>query len=109
MEEFEKNLTHFEDHPLVAHKITKLCDVNTGSKEVAEIITELTVMMGYEALKDLPTTEIEIQAPLTKMLSPVIEDSFTIVPILRAGLGMVDGLKQLLPTARVGHAGLYRD
>ena len=109
MEEFEKNLTHFEDHPLVAHKITKLCDVNTGTKEVAEIITELTVMMGYEALKDLPTTEIEIQAPLTKMLSPVIEDSFTIVPILRAGLGMVDGLKQLLPTARVGHAGLYRD
>lgn len=109
MEEFEKNLIHFENHPLVAHKITKLCDINTGSKEVAEIITELTIMMGYEALKDLPTTDIEIEAPLTTMMSPVIEDSFTIVPILRAGLGMVDGLKQLLPTARVGHVGLYRD
>ena len=95
-EEFEKNLIHFENHPLVAHKITKLCDINTGSKEVAEIITELTIMMGYEALKDLPTTDIEIEAPLTTMMSPVIEDSFTIVPILRAGLGMVDGLKQLL-------------
>ena len=109
MEEFEKNLTSFEEHPLVAHKVTKLCDITTGSKEFCEIITELTTMMAYEALKDLKTKDIEIQAPLTKMTSPVLAEAINIVPILRAGLGMVDGLKNLIPTARVGHVGMYRD
>ena len=109
MEDFAKNVISFEDHPLVAHKITKLRDINTGSKEFSEIITELTILMGYEALKDLKTREIEVEAPLTTMKSPVLAETFTIVPILRAGLGMVDGLKTLLPTARVGYVGLYRD
>ncbi|MBQ1468453.1 MAG: uracil phosphoribosyltransferase [Solobacterium sp.] len=109
MEYFEQNLITFENHPLVAHKITKLRDINTGSKEFGEIITELTIMMGYEVLRDLKTKDVEIEAPLTTMSSPLLAESFTIVPILRAGLGMVDGLKTLLPTARVGYVGLYRD
>jgi len=103
-----KNLTIF-DHPLMKHKITHLCDINTGSKEFCEIVTELAMMMGFEALKDLPTKDIEVQAPLQKIVSPVLAEDFTIVPILRAGLGMVDGLRRLLPTAKVGHIGLYRD
>ena len=103
-----KNLTVF-DHPLIKHKVTHMCDVNTGSKEFCELVGELAMLMGYEALKDLPTKEIEVQAPLQKIMSPVLAEDFTIVPILRAGLGMVDGLRSLLPTAKVGHIGLYRD
>ena len=102
------NVTVF-DHPLIRHKVTHLCDVNTGSKEFCEIVSEITTLMGYEVLKDLPTKMVEIQAPLSKFESPVIAEDFTIVPILRAGLGMVEGLRSLLPTAKVGHVGLYRD
>ncbi len=103
-----KNLTVF-DHPLIKHKVTHLCDVNTGSKEFCELVGELAVLMGFETLKDLPTKMVEVQAPLQKITSPVLAEDFTIVPILRAGLGMVDGLRSLLPTAKVGHIGLYRD
>ncbi len=103
-----KNLTVF-DHPLIKHKVTHMCDVHTGSKEFCELVKELAILMGYEALKDLPTKEIEVQAPLQKIKSPVLAEDFTIVPILRAGLGMVDGLRSLLPTAKVGHIGIYRD
>lgn len=109
MEEFTKNLTSFGDHPLVAHKVTHLCDINTGSKEFCEIVDELTMLMGYEALKDLKTKNVPIQAPLADFDSPVLAEDFTIVPILRAGLGMVEGLRRLSPTAKVGHIGLYRD
>ena len=109
MEDFTKNLISFDDHPLVAHKVTHLCDINTGSKEFCEIVDELTMLMGYEALRDLKTKDIEIQAPLADMISPVLAENFTIVPILRAGLGMVDGLRRLSPTAQVGHIGLQRD
>ncbi len=105
---YMENVTVF-DHPLIRHKVTHLCDVNTGSKEFCEIVKEITMLMGYEVLKDLPTKMVEIQAPLSKFESPVIAEDFTIVPILRAGLGMVDGLRSLLPTAKVGHVGLYRD
>ena len=109
MEDFTKNLFTFNDHPLVAHKVTHLCDINTGSKEFCEIVDELTILMGYEALRDLKTREIAIQAPLADMQSPVLAEDFTIVPILRAGLGMVDGLRRLSPTAKVGHIGLQRN
>ena len=109
MKKVADNVISFEDHPLVAHKITRLRDINTGSKEVSELITELTVLMGYEALKDLKTELVEVEAPLITMDSPALAETFTIIPILRAGLGMVEGLKMLLPTARVGHVGLYRD
>ena len=109
MSDFTKNLTSFNDHPLVAHKVTHLCDINTGSKEFCEIVDELTMLMGYEALKDLKTKLVPIKAPLADFDSPVLAEDFTIVPILRAGLGMVDGLRRLSPTAKVGHIGLYRD
>lgn len=108
MEDFLKNVTIF-DHPLIAHKVSHMCDVNTGSKEFCELVNELAMLMGYEALKDLPLKDVEIQAPLQKITTPVVAEDFTIVPILRAGLGMVDGLRSLYPTAKVGHVGLYRD
>jgi len=109
MEDFLINLTTFDDHPLIAHKLTYLCDVQTGPKEVGELITELTMMMGYEALRDLETKLITVQAPLADVTSPVLAKNFVIVPILRAGLGMVDGLRMLSPNALIGHIGLYRD
>ncbi|MBR4162536.1 MAG: uracil phosphoribosyltransferase [Solobacterium sp.] len=109
MKKAAENVITFEDHPLVAHKLTKLRDIQTGSKEFGEIITELTIMMGYEALSDLQTEMTTVEAPLMTMESEILAETITIVPILRAGLGMVDGLKTLLPTARVGHIGLYRD
>ena len=105
---YMENVTVF-DHPLIRHKVTHLCDVNTGSKEFCEIVSEITMLMGYEVLRDLPTKMVEIQAPLSKFESPVLAEDFTIVPILRAGLGMVDGLRRLSPTVKVGHVGLYRD
>ena len=108
MEDFMKNVTVF-DHPLIKHKITHLCDVNTNTKEFREIVSEVAMLMGYEAFRDLKTKEVEIQAPLSKFRSPVIDDKITIVPILRAGLGMVDGLTALFPTAKIGHIGIYRD
>lgn len=108
MENFMKNVTVF-NHPLIAHKITHLCDVSTGTKEFREIVSELAMLMGYEAFRDLPTTQVEIQAPLSKFMSPVVNENITIVPILRAGLGMVEGLVALFPKARIGHIGLYRD
>lgn len=108
MQDYLSNLTVF-NHPLILHKVSHLCDVNTGSKEFGELVRELAMLMGYEALKDLKTTEVEVQAPLQKITTPVLAEDFTIVPVLRAGLGMVDGLRALSPTARVGHIGLYRD
>ena len=108
MEDFLKNVTIF-DHPLIRHKVTHLCDVHTGSKEFGELVTEITMLMGYEALKDLKTKDVTIQAPLKTFDSPVLDEDFTIVPILRAGLGMIEGLRALSPTAKVGHIGLYRD
>lgn len=107
-EAYMKNLILF-DHPLIRHKVSHLCDINTGSKEFGELVSELASLMGYEALKDLPTKDVEVQAPLEKITTPVLAEDFTIVPILRAGLGMVDGLRMLSPTAKVGHVGLYRD
>ena len=97
------------NHPLIAHKITHLCDVTTKTKEFREIVSEVTMLMGYEAFKDIPTKLVEIQAPLSKFMSPVVDEKIAIVPILRAGLGMVDGLTTLYPNAQVGHIGLYRD
>lgn len=108
MEDYLKNVTIF-DHPLIKHKVSHLRDVNTGSKEFCELVGELAMLMGYETLKDLPLKEIEVQAPLQKVKTEVIAEDFTIVPILRAGLGMVDGLRSLYPTCSVGHVGLYRD
>ncbi len=108
MEDYMKNVTLFS-HPLIAHKITHLCDVKTNTKEFREIVSELAMLMGYEAFRDLKTKDVEITAPLSTFLSPVIDEQITIIPILRAGLGMVDGLTALFPNAKIGHIGLYRD
>ncbi len=97
------------DHPLIKHKITVLCEKDTSSKDFHAIVGEIATIMGYEVLKDLKTKDIMIDAPISSFMSPVLDTNFTIVPILRAGLGMVDGIRNLYPKARVGHIGLYRD
>ena len=98
------------NHPLISHKITLLRDVRTGNKQFRELVEEIAILMGYEALRDLPTENIEIETPITKTKSPVIAGKkLAIVPILRAGLGMVNGIHALVPAAKVGHIGLYRD
>ena len=98
------------DHPLITHKISILRDVNTGSKQFRELVEEIATLMGYEALRDLPTEYVEVKTPITttkvKMLAG---EKLAIVPILRAGLGMVEGILSLVPYAKVGHIGLYRD
>jgi len=98
------------DHPLIQHKLTLMRDKNTGSKDFRELLTEITMLMGYEITKDTKLEEIEIETPVSKTKSNVIAGKkLGIVPILRAGLGMVDGFINLIPAAKVGHVGLYRD
>ena len=98
------------DHPLIKHKLTFIRDKNTGSKEFKELVREVSMLMAYEVTRDLSLEEIEIETPLSKTKSQVISGKkLGLVPILRAGLGMVDGMLSLLPAAKVGHIGLYRD
>ena len=98
------------DHPLIQHKITLLRDKNTGSKEFRELISEVTMLMCYEATRDLPLKQVEVETPMAVTKANVISGrKLAIVPILRAGIGMVDGILNLLPAAKVGHIGLYRD
>lgn len=97
-------------HPLIQHKITMLRSKDTGTNEFRKIVEEIGMLMGYEALADLPTEDIEIETPIEKCKSPVIAGrKLAIVPILRAGLGMVPGILALTPSAKVGHIGMYRD
>ena len=104
-----KNVTVL-DHPLVAHKITHLCDVNTNTKEFREIVSEIAMLMGYEVSRDLPLEDVEIETPITKTTQKQLTGKkLAIVPILRAGIGMVDGFLSLIPAAKVGHIGMYRD
>ena len=103
------NVTILE-HPLIQHKLSILRDVNTGAKEFRELIEEITVLVGYEATRDLPLIEVEIQTPIQMAKTKVLAGKkLAIIPILRAGLGMVDGMLKLVPAAKVGHIGLYRD
>ncbi len=98
------------DHPLIKHKISLLRDKNTGTNEFRKLTEEVSLLMGYEALKDLPLAEAEVETPIETCTSPVMTcPKPAIVPILRAGLGMVSGLLVLIPTAKVGHIGMYRD
>lgn len=104
-----KNIT-ICDHPLIKHKITILRNAETGTNEFRTIVEEIAMLMGYEALRDLDLESIEIETPLEKASCPVIAGKKpAVVPILRAGLGMVGGLLKLMPTAKIGHIGLYRD
>ena len=105
----EKNII-IMNHPLIKHKITLLRKVETGTNEFRRLVEEIAMLMAYEALRDLPTQNVEIQTPIEKCLSPEISGKkLAVVPILRAGLGMVNGILSLVPSARVGHIGLYRD
>ena len=98
------------DHPLVQHKVSHLRDRNTGTKEFKELVSELAMLLCYEATRDLPTEEVEIETPVAIAKTRVLSGrKLALVPILRAGLGMVDGMLTLLPAAKVGHIGLYRN
>lgn len=101
---------HILDHPLIRHKLAIIRNKETDTKQFREIIKELATLMAYESFKDVPTQEITVETPLEVTKQTVVkENSIAIVPILRAGLGMVDGILSLFPAAKVGHIGLYRD
>lgn len=101
---------HIIDHPLVQHKISLLRDKNTGTKEFRELVSEIAMFICYEATRDLPLKEIEIETPVAVAKTKVISGrKLAFVPILRAGLGMVDGVTALVPAAKIGHIGIYRE
>ena len=105
----EENVTIFT-HPLIQHKISRLRDKATGTNEFRKLVEEIAMLEGFEALGDLPLTDVEVETPIEKCMTPMIEGrKLAIVPILRAGLGMVSGITALVPTAKIGHIGLYRD
>lgn len=110
-----ENLNNMENvfvlnHPLIQHKISLLRDENTGTSEFRKLIEEIAMLMGYEALSDLPMEDVEVKTPIETCMTPMIAGKkLAIVPILRAGLGMVSGIQALVPTAKIGHIGLYRD
>ncbi|MEK5444863.1 uracil phosphoribosyltransferase [Fredinandcohnia sp. FSL W7-1320] len=98
------------DHPLIQHKLTYIRDKNTGTKEFRELVDEVASLMAFEITRDMPLEEVEVETPVRKAKSKVLSGKkIGIVPILRAGLGMVDGILRLIPAAKVGHIGLYRD
>jgi uracil phosphoribosyltransferase len=101
---------HVIDHPLIVHKLSIMRNKKTGSKDFRELLNEIAMLMGYELTRDLPLEYVNIETPLVKMKAQMVSGKkLAIVPILRAGLGMVDGLLSLVPVAKVGHIGLYRD
>ncbi|HHT83027.1 MAG: uracil phosphoribosyltransferase [Christensenellales bacterium] len=98
------------DHPLITHKVTMMRDKNTNCKEFKALLKEISLLMAYEVTRNLPLTDVEIETPITKITAKVIGGrSIGVVPILRAGLGMVDGILELVPSAKIGHIGCYRD
>lgn len=103
------NVTYMT-HPLIKHKISRLRDKNTGTNEFRKLIEEIAMLEGFEALKDLPLEDVEVETPIETCMTPMIAGrKLAIVPILRAGLGMVEGILSLVPSAKIGHIGLYRD
>ena len=108
MEKMDK--VHVLDHPLLQHKLSILRDERTGVKDFREVVSEIATLMCYEATRDLPLEEVEIKTPVaTAKFKALSGKKLAIVPVLRAGLGMVDGILTLIPSAKVGHIGLYRD
>ena len=98
------------DHPLIKHKITMLRMKSTGTNEFRKLIEEIAILMGYEALRDLPLEDVTVETPIETCQSPMISGKkLAVVPVLRAGLGMVNGITTLVPSAKIGHIGLYRD
>ena len=103
-------ILHVINHPMITHKLTIMRKTETGSKDFRQLLDEISMLMGYELTRDLPLEDVEIDTPVAHMTAKMISGKkVAIVPILRAGLGMVDGLLSLVPVARVGHIGLYRD
>lgn len=101
---------HIIDHPMIQHKLTIMRDKDTGSKDFRELLKEISLLMGYEVTRDIPLEDVVIETPICKMQSKRVSGrKLAVVPILRAGLGMVEGLLNLVPVAKVGHIGLYRD
>lgn len=101
---------HVIDHPMIQHKLTIMRKKETGSKDFRELLKEISLLMGYEVTRDLPLDDIEIETPICKTMAKKVSGrKLAIVPILRAGIGMVDGLQTLVPVAKVGHIGLYRN
>ena len=101
---------HIMDHPLVAHKLTIMREKDTSVKDFRELVGEVGMLITYEATRDLPLTTKEIETPICRMEAPTLKGKkFAVVPILRAGLGLVDGVLRMVPSARVGHLGMYRD
>ncbi|MEE0027366.1 MAG: uracil phosphoribosyltransferase [Atopobiaceae bacterium] len=110
MPEYDASRLHVVDHPLVQHKLSILRDVNTSTKDFRELVNELTLLEAYEALRDLPVEDVEVQTPMeTTVCKHIAGKKIAVIPVLRAGLGMVDGILRLVPTARVGHVGMERD
>ena len=108
--EYKMSTLHVVDHPLITHKLSIMRNKKTGSKDFRELLDEIALLMGYEITRDLPLEDVTIETPITKMTAKMVSGKkLAIVPILRAGLGMVDGLLRLVPVAKVGHIGLYRD
>ena len=98
------------DHPLIQHKLSHMRDKNTGSKEFRELLNEISMLMAYEVTRDLPLVEVEVETPITTCKTKMLAGKkLGVVPNLRAGLGMLDGVLELMPAAKVGHVGLYRD
>ena len=98
------------DHPLITHKLAFLRDINTGTKEFRELVTEISTILVYEAMRDATLERTTIQTPLEEMVTGILdENNYAIVPILRAGMGMVDGVLNVIPNAKIGHIGLYRN
>ncbi len=100
---------YISEHPLVQDKVARLRDKNTGAKEFKELVEEVTMLLAYEATRSLPLREVEVETPMGKTMARELKDKLCIVPVLRAGIGMTDGLWSLMPTAKVGHIGIYRD
>ncbi len=97
------------NHPLITHKVSLMRKTETGSKDFRELAEEISMLMCYEVTRDLPMDDVEIETPITKATVKMVSKKMAIVPILRAGLGMVDGIQSLIPNIKVGHIGLYRD
>lgn len=108
--EFDTSRLVVVDHPMVQHKLTIMRDARTGSKQFRELVKELALFEGYEATRDFPLEDVEVTTPMcTTVAKQIAGRKVAIIPILRAGLGMVDGMLELIPAARVGHVGMYRD
>lgn len=105
-----KETIYIHDHPLIQHKISILRDKNTSTNEFRRLVEEIAMLMGFESLRDLPLCDVPVETPIETCMTPMLSGKkLVIVPVLRAGLGMVSGLTALVPSARIGHIGLYRD